>query len=108
MRCSRTSADVKLPSPFPRLSYDEAMARTAPTSPTCASAWRCLDSPTSCRTGVRRVQAGDAEGGQVRGLAVPGGERLAQADRRADGAREAYGAKGLVSFASPARAASKR
>jgi aspartyl-tRNA synthetase len=32
-------AGVELPNPFPRMTYAEAMAATARTSPTCASRW---------------------------------------------------------------------
>ncbi|MFN8534019.1 MAG: aspartate--tRNA ligase [Dehalococcoidia bacterium] len=93
--------DKTLPSPFPRLSYAEAMRRFGTDRP-------------DLRFGLELVDLGDLatgtdfavfnnvldQGGEIRGLRIPGGAALSrrQVDELIELARR-YGAKGLVTIA---------
>ena len=78
------------PPPFPRIAYDDAMAITAATSPTCATR---SSSPTSRRfprLGVRACsRRSSAKGAVVRAIRAPGAarSRAASSTRRSSGAR---------------------
>ena len=43
----RQGIGYELPLPFPRIAFHDAMNATAPTVPTCATAWSCAISPSS-------------------------------------------------------------
>ena len=87
-----------VPAPFPRLAYDEAMARYGSDKPDLRFGLRLHDVSDAFREGQFKVFRGIvAAGGSVRALVVPGagGQARAQLDLIVDAAITA-GAKGLV------------
>ncbi len=98
-RCFRP--DVKFPSPFPRLTYEESMERYGTDKPDLRYGLELhtfSDILAGTQFGVFRQVL--AEGGEVRGLCLPGGAEASR--RQIDEMTEVVkhlGAKGLVSFA---------
>jgi len=93
--------EVKLPTPFPRLKYDEAMEKYGSDKPDLRYGLELASIADIVQEGEFGVfKQAIAEGGQVRGLAVPGGESFSrkQIDELTDLVKT-YGSKGLVSFA---------
>jgi aspartyl-tRNA synthetase len=93
--------DFKLPTPFPRLTYDDAMRRFGADKPDIRFGMELVDisdlGPTCDFVVFRDVLAA---GGQVRGLAVPGGAAFTRRD--IDSLTrfvEEQGGKGLISAA---------
>ena len=87
-----------VPAPFPRLAYDEAMARYGSDKPDLRFGLPLHDVSDAFREGQFKVFRGIVEaGGSVRALVVPGagGQARAQLDLIVDAAIDA-GAKGLV------------
>ena len=87
-----------VPAPFPRLAYDEAMARYGSDKPDLRFGLPLHDVSDAFREGQFKVFRGIVEaGGSVRALVVPGagGQARAQLDLIVDAAITA-GAKGLV------------
>ncbi|MBM3141131.1 MAG: aspartate--tRNA ligase, partial [Chloroflexi bacterium] len=92
------AGERRLPSPFPRLTYGEAMERYGSDKPDLRYGIEIADLTNSVRgSGFRVFEEAIAAGGRVRAIAVPGGASAArrEVDRLAEMAREA-GAKGLV------------
>ena len=93
--------DVNLPTPFLRLNYDEAMARYGSDKPDLRYGLELASIADIVQEGEFGVfKQAIADGGQVRGLAVPGGESFSR--KQIDELTElvkTYGSKGLVSFA---------
>ena len=92
--------DLKMVSPFPRLTYAEAMERYGTDKPDLRyglELFDCTPLVAESEFGVFRNAVG--AGGRVRGVVVPGGAELTR--RQVDGYTElakTYGAKGLVSI----------
>jgi aspartyl-tRNA synthetase len=89
------------PSPFPRLSYEEAMERYGSDKPDLRYGMEIADLSEPATSGSFEVfKRAVADGGRVRGFAVPGGADTArrEIDRLTALAREA-GAGGLVPIA---------
>ena len=99
VRCFRP--DVKFPSPFPRLTYQECIERYGSDKPDLRYGLELhtfSDILAGTQFGVFRQAL--AEGGEVRGLCLPGGAEASR--RQIDEMTEVVkhlGAKGLVSFA---------
>ncbi|MDP6604718.1 MAG: aspartate--tRNA ligase, partial [Dehalococcoidia bacterium] len=90
-----------LPQPFTRLSYDEAMERYGSDKPDLRYGLELADLSAAVTGSEFQVfRNAVAEGGRVRGIAVPGGAGASrrEVDRLTEIAREAS-AKGLVTFA---------
>jgi aspartyl-tRNA synthetase len=90
--------DRAIPSPFPRITYAEAMERYGSDKPDLRYGVEIADLTNSVRDSEFRVFADAiAAGGRVRAIAVPGGGATPrrEVDRLTELAREA-GAKGLV------------
>ena len=91
----------ELPSPFPRLTYAEAMERYGSDKPDLRYGLEIADlSAAAAASGFEVFRGVLAGGGRVRGITVPGGADVSRSeiDRMTELAREA-GAKGLVTFA---------
>jgi aspartyl-tRNA synthetase len=75
---------VELPSPFPRMTYAEAMTASARTSPTCASRSNWSTWPMRSRTSLQGLfrRRPTTRPGRVTALRVPGGVAVARRDRR--------------------------
>jgi aspartyl-tRNA synthetase len=89
---------VHVPTPFPRMPYDEAVRRFGVDRPDTRFGLELADAgPAAADTGFPVFDAALASGGAVRGLAVPGGGSASrkQLDLWTAWAKEA-GAKGLV------------
>ena len=94
-------AHFDTPTPFPSISYDEALERYGSDKPDIRYGLEIADlssAVASCEFQVFRNAV--AEGGRVRGIAVPGGATASrrETDRLTEVARDA-GAQGLVTFA---------
>lgn len=93
--------DARLITPFPRLTYDEAMSRFGSDKPDLRYGMELAsvsDLVAGSEFGVFRTAV--AEGGEVRGLAVPGGADFTRKQiDELTALVQAYGAKGLVSMA---------
>jgi aspartyl-tRNA synthetase len=92
--------DVRLPAPFPRLTYAEALARYGTDKPDLRygmELFQISDLVADSEFGV--FKSAIAAGGQVRGLAAPGGAELTrrQIDELTEIAKS-RGAKGLVTI----------
>ncbi len=90
---------VALPSPFPRLPYDEAMSRYGSDKPDLRVPLELTELTEVMKTVAFKVFSGPANtpGGRVAGLRVPGGAALTRSE--IDGYTEfvkIYGAKGLA------------
>ena len=91
----------RLPSPFARLTYAEAMERYGSDKPDLRYGLEIADlSSAAAGSEFQVFRDAVAEGGRVRGFAVPGGAGIPrrEADRMTELARDA-GAGGLVAFA---------
>jgi len=90
--------DVTLPSPFPRLTYDEAMARFGSDKPDLRVTLELTDVTDAVRDVAFKVFATPANsGGKVVALRIPGGATLTRGE--IDGYTQfvaIYGAKGLA------------
>src|SRR5687768_1527030 len=99
--------DVDLPSPFPRMGYDEAMRRYGSDKPDLRIALELTELTDAVKDAEFKVfrDAARAEGGRVAALRVPGGGALTRGE--IDGYTEfvkVYGAKGLAYIKVNARA----
>ena len=95
------ASQFSLSTPFPRLSYVDAMERFGSDKPDLRYGLEIADLSSAIASSEFKVlRDAVASGGRVRGFAVPGGADTArrEADRMTERAREA-GAKGLVTFA---------
>jgi aspartyl-tRNA synthetase len=97
----RFRPEAKLPSPFPRLTYREAMARYGSDKPDLRYGLELTEvSDIAARTDFAIFRSEVAAGGQVRGLVVPGGAETSR--KQIDELTtlvQGLGAKGLVSMA---------
>ncbi len=94
-------AHFETPVPFPRMSYDEAMERYGSDKPDIRYALEITDLSSVVASSEFQVFRNViAEGGRVRGIAVPSGAAASrrETDRLTEIARDA-GAQGLVTFA---------
>ena len=95
------SPDKTLPTPFPRLSYAESMARYGTDKPDLRFGMELVDLTDIVRESAFRVFSGTvASGGQVKGICAPGCADYSR--RQTDELTElvkAEGAKGLVTLA---------
>ncbi|MEC4673693.1 MAG: aspartate--tRNA ligase [Nitrospirota bacterium] len=94
----KDAADVTLPTPFPRLSYHEAMSRYGTDKPDRRFDLELKDLNEVAKQVEFKVFRGTVEsGGQVSGLVVKGGAQItrSQIDRLIDVAK-GFGAKGLA------------
>ncbi len=93
--------DVNLVSPFPRLSYAEAMARFGTDKPDLRYGLELCEITDLVAQGEFGVfRSAVAAGGEVRGLAVPGAAEMSRRQvEELTALVQAQGAKGLVSFA---------
>lgn len=94
----KETAGVALPSPFPRVTYHEALSRYGTDKPDCRFGLELHDLNDVAKRVEFKVFRETAEkGGQVSGLVVKGGAAMArnQIDRLIDVARD-FGAKGLA------------
>ncbi len=93
--------DVTLPRPFPRLTYAEAIARFGTDKPDLRYGLELASiSEIASASEFGVFKSAVMEGGEVRGLAMPGGAELSR--RQIDeltALAQAHGAKGLVSMA---------
>jgi len=93
--------DLKLQTPFPRLTYEEAMRRYGSDKPDIRYGMELVDYTEHVRTTDFAVFKSAAEsGGAVEGICVPGGEKFSR--REIDALTEmakSLGARGLVSIA---------
>jgi len=100
--------DLRIPTPFPRLTYDESMRRFGTDKPDMRYGMELVDLTNLVRDsefGVFRTAAGS--GGRIEAIVVPGGAEFSR--KEIDALTEAvktYGAKGLVSIAFTADPAS--
>jgi aspartyl-tRNA synthetase len=93
--------ESKVPSPFPRLSYEEAMSRFGTDKPDLRLGMELATlTEIAARSEARVFQSIAADGGSIRGIAVPGcsGYGRRQTDELIDIAKR-HGAKGLVFIA---------
>jgi len=95
----REVLDVSLPDPFPRLSYDEAMARYGSDKPDLRVTLELTELTDVMKSVAFKVFSGPAHapGGRVAGLRIPGGGALTRGE--IDGYTEFvknHGAKGLA------------
>jgi aspartyl-tRNA synthetase len=89
---------VNVPTPFPRMSYDEAMMRYGSDKPDLRLDLELNDVTEAARAcGFQIFEKAVAAGGIVKALRVPGGDKLsrAQLDGMTDFAKP-YGAKGVA------------
>ncbi|MFW6192932.1 MAG: aspartate--tRNA ligase [Gemmatimonadota bacterium] len=94
----REGVGVEIETPFPRLTYAEAMERYGTDKPDLRIPWELQDfTETLTGIGFRIFDGAVDAGGRVRGLVVEGGSRLSRSDLDAldDLARE-HGAKGSL------------
>ncbi|HEY3269220.1 MAG TPA: aspartate--tRNA ligase [Armatimonadota bacterium] len=94
-------SEKRINTPFPRLTYDEAIAKYGSDKPDLRFGLELVDvGPIVQGSGFRVFDATLDGGGQVKALRYPGGAAIGRADvdRLTDFAR-AQGAKGLVSLA---------
>jgi aspartyl-tRNA synthetase len=93
--------DATFPSPFPRLSYTEAMARYGTDKPDLRYGLEIGDcSDVAAASEFSIFKSVVAAGGEVRGLAVPGGAELSRKQiDELTALAQGLGAKGLVSMA---------
>lgn len=97
----RAGPGVELPSPFPRLTYAEAMARFGSDKPDARFGMELADlGDVFAGSEMRVFQQVLAEGGQIKGIVAPGcsGYSRKQVDDLA-GLAQKFGAKGLVTIA---------
>jgi aspartyl-tRNA synthetase len=90
--------DVDVPRPFPRLSYDDAMARYGSDKPDLRLDLELADVTEAARaSGFQIFEKAVAAGGIVKGLRIPEGDRLSrsQLDGLTDFAKP-YGARGVA------------
>ena len=93
--------ELKVPTPFPRLSYDEAMSRFGTDKPDMRLGMELATlTEIAARSEARVFQTIAASGGSIRGIAVPGcaGYGRRQTDELIDVAKR-HGAQGLVFIA---------
>ena len=98
---AEVSPQSAVPDPFPRLTYAEAMERYASDKPDLRYGLEIADLSSAVAGSEFQVfRKVVAEGGRVRGFAVPGGAGVSrrEVDRMTELARES-GAQGLVTFA---------
>jgi aspartyl-tRNA synthetase len=90
--------DVEVPSPIPRITFDEAMRRYGVDNPDVRFGMELSDVTDAVRRSAFKVFSGTVEaGGLVVGLRVPGGASMSR--KEVDGLAEfakTYGAKGLA------------
>jgi len=89
---------VDVPTPFPRLSYDDAMARYGSDKPDLRCDLELSDVTVSARAcGFQIFEKAVAAGGIVKAMRIPDGERLSRSalDAMTDFAKP-YGAKGVA------------
>jgi aspartyl-tRNA synthetase len=103
----REVLDVELPSPFPRMGYDEAMRRYGSDKPDLRVPLELTELTDAVKDVEFKVfrEAARSEGGRVAALRVPGGGALTRSE--IDGYTEfvkIYGAKGLAYIKVNARA----
>jgi aspartyl-tRNA synthetase len=78
-RIVRETQGVEVPTPFPRMTYHEMMARYGSDKPDLRYGMELADlGPVFADTGFRAFASALAEGGVVKGLAAPGGSRLSR------------------------------
>ncbi len=97
-RIVRETQGVEVPTPFPRMTYDEMMARYGSDKPDLRYGMELADlGEVFVGTGFRAFASALAEGGVVKALAAPGGSRLSrrELDDLVQVAKE-RGAAGLV------------
>jgi len=101
MICSvfRDVLDIDLPSPFPRLSYDDAMSRYGSDKPDLRVSLELVELTDAMKDVAFKVFSGPANtpGGRVAALRIPGGAAMTRGE--IDGHTEfvrIYGAKGLA------------
>jgi aspartyl-tRNA synthetase len=96
----RVGRGVELKTPFPRLSYREAMDRYGTDKPDARYAMEIIDLSSSfAGTEFRVVKQALAEGGRVRGIVVRDGARLLKKDvDELEALAKANGAGGLISL----------
>jgi aspartyl-tRNA synthetase len=93
--------DVELPSPFPRLRYDEAMARYGSDKPDTRFGLELVDLGDALRGldggGVPMFQQALREGGVVRGLRVPAAHAMSRTEAdKLEALAKGWGARGLA------------
>ena len=78
-RVVRETNGVDVPTPFPRMTYDEMMARFGSDKPDLRYGMELADlGPVFASTGFRAFGSVLAEGGAIKGLAAPGGAELSR------------------------------
>ena len=78
-RVIRETNGVDVPTPFPRMTYDEMMARFGSDKPDLRYGMELADlGPVFASTGFRAFGSVLAEGGAIKGLAAPGGAELSR------------------------------
>ena len=89
---------IEVETPFPRIPYDEMLARFGTDKPDLRYGMELVDlADVFTRTGFNAFASVMAtEGGAIKGLAAPGGSQLAEGARPARPGREGRGAAGLV------------
>ncbi|MBC7944822.1 MAG: aspartate--tRNA ligase [Burkholderiales bacterium] len=95
----KTVLDIELPTPFPRMTFEEAMARYGSDKPDLRVPWELTELTDVMREVEFKVfrSAADLKGGRVAALRIPGGGELSR--KEIDDYTQfvaIYGAKGLA------------
>jgi aspartyl-tRNA synthetase len=78
-RIVKETNDADVPTPFPRMTYDDMMARYGSDKADLRYAMELVDlAPVFASTGFRAFASVLADGGAIKGLAAPGGSQLSR------------------------------